>query len=323
MKAALAYAPRPGPLGLARPAVAALYLGPLAAIGFTFSNPLVLLAAGCAALLVAAASGALGAALGPLRFGVTLAVTVVIVNGLVSQRGDTILVRGGELPILGSVDISAEALFEGGILAMRILVALLVFAVWSACVDPDRILRWIRPFAARSALTATLVSRLVPLAAADSARLGEAASLRGPGAAPVGRAALLRRLVAGSLDRSVDVAATLELRGFGLARRPARTPSRRQAGEPALLVAGFLTTLAAVATSLAGGGGAEAYPTIAIDINAATVALALAIPLLAMIPFGSTRERRRLIAARGARAGRAARAAKAVRESRPEAVAHG
>ena len=67
----------------------------------------------------------------------------------------------------------------------------------------------------------------------------------------------------------------------------------------------------------------RAYPTIAIDINAATVALALAIPLLAMIPFGSTRERRRLMAARGARAGRAARAAKADRESRPEAAAHG
>ncbi len=45
-------------------------------------------------------------------------------------------------------------------------------------------------------------------------RLGEAAALRGPAAAPVGRATLARRLVAGSLDRAVDVAATLELRGY-------------------------------------------------------------------------------------------------------------
>ena len=38
----------------------------------------------------------------------------------------------------------------------------------------------------------------------------------GPGAAPVGKASLARRLLAGSLDRAVDVAATLELRGYSL-----------------------------------------------------------------------------------------------------------
>ena len=99
-------------------------------------------------------------------------------------------------------------------LALRIVVVLMAFAVHSACVDPDRVLRLLRPLARRSALTATLIARLVPLAAADYVRLGEAAALRGPAAAPVGRAALARRLVAGSLDRAVDVAATLELRGY-------------------------------------------------------------------------------------------------------------
>ena len=66
-------------------------------------------------------------------------------------------------------------------LALRILVALIVFAVWSACVDPDRVLRAVRPLAARSALTATLVSRLVPIAAADGARMAEAGQAARPG----------------------------------------------------------------------------------------------------------------------------------------------
>ena len=99
-------------------------------------------------------------------------------------------------------------------LALRIAVVLAAFAVHSACVDPDRVLRLLRPLARHSALTATLIARLVPLAAADHARLSEAAALRGPAAAPVGRAAIVRRLVAGSLDRAVDVAAALELRGY-------------------------------------------------------------------------------------------------------------
>ena len=37
---------------------------------------------------------------------------------------------------------------------------------------------------------------------------------RGPAAAPVSRPSLIRRLVAGSLDRAVDAAAALELRGY-------------------------------------------------------------------------------------------------------------
>jgi energy-coupling factor transport system permease protein len=215
----LAYAPRRGPLGRARPWIVAIYLAPLAIAAFAFANPLVLLAAGVAAALAGIAAGAGRAIAQPLRFSLGLALMVVAVNAIASQRGATILVRGFDLPVLGRVDVTLEALAEGAVLALRIVVALLVFAVWSACVDPDRVLRAIRPLAARSALTATLVSRLVPLAAADGARLAEAGRLRGPAAAAVGRAALARRLIAGSLDRSVDIAATLELRGYGLPGR--------------------------------------------------------------------------------------------------------
>ncbi len=122
-------------------------------------------------------------------------------------------------------------------LALRLGVVMCAFAVHAATVDPDRVLRLLRPIASRSALTATLIARMVPLAAADYARLGEASALRGPGAAPAGRAALARRLVAGSLDRAVDVAATLELRGYARARparRAARAPLAARSGAPRL-----------------------------------------------------------------------------------------
>ncbi len=304
MKALLAYSPRPGPLGAARPLIAALYLMPLAVICFSFSSPIVLVAVGLAAVGIAAASGAVRPALAPLRYAWALALTVVVVNVIVSQRGDTILLRGWELPVLGQIDVTLEALVEGCILALRILVALLVFAVWSACVDPDRILKAVRPFAARSALTATLISRLVPLAAADHVRLSEAASLRGPAAAPVGRGALARRLVAGALDRSVDVAATLELRGFGLEVRPTRAHARRVPGEPAMLIAGFAIAIVAVAAALAGAGTIETYPSISGGFEPATLGFTLLLPLLAAIPFCSPRELRRLRAAATHRKGR-------------------
>lgn len=274
---AFAYAPRPGPLGRARPAVAALYLGPLAAIAFAFSNPIVLLAAGAAAAAIAHGSGALRPTLAPLRYGLPFAAAIALINALVSQRGETLLVRGWELPVIGRTDLTAEALAEGGVLALRVLVALLVFAVWSACVDPDRVLKGLRPLASRSALTATLISRLIPLAAADAERLTAAARLRGPAAAPAGRGAITRRLIAGALDRSVDVAATLELRGYGLETRLARARPRRARGEPMLAAAGVALAIVALSVLTAGGAGFDAYPTVELSLGPSTWALSAAI----------------------------------------------
>jgi energy-coupling factor transport system permease protein len=258
---------------------------PLAVVAFTFANPIVLLAAGAGAWLAGALSGARNSVAQPLRWSLGLAVMVVAVNAIASQRGATILVRGFDFPALGQIDVSLEALVEGSVLALRIVVALLVFAVWSACVDPDRILRAIRPIAARSALTATLVSRLVPIAAADGARMAEAARLRGPGAVPVGRAALARRLVAGSLDRSVDIAATLELRGYGTGTRSRMPRHPRERGEAGLLAAGLVSLLAVALAALAGVAAFDAYPTISMDADPATFALAIAVVLLAAAPL--------------------------------------
>jgi energy-coupling factor transport system permease protein len=293
MSSALAYAPRPTPLGRASAGAAVLHLWSFAAIAFVVANPIVL--AGCAMAVATAgiAAGARRALALAARWGVTLGVVIVAVNVVASQRGDTILVRGPDLPLLGPIDISAEALAEGGVLALRIAIVIAAFAIHTACVDPDRLLRLARPVARRSALTATLIARLAPLAAADHARVREAAALRGPAAAPVGRAALLRRLVAGSLDRAVDVAATLELRGYAGAApgRAARRP--RAPGDLSFALSGLLALALVIAARIGGLADYESYPVVVMDTGAATVALALALPLAALAPLARDRLRSR------------------------------
>ena len=189
-----------------------------------------LAAAALGAAIAGLAAGARRAVAVAFRLGVSLAVFITVVNGLVTDRGVTVLARLGHFPLLGQVNVTAEALVAGASIGLRAMAAMIAAAVYSACVDPDRVLRLLRPLAGRSALTATLISRLVPVAARDATRLREAARLRGPAAAPVGRGAFARRLLAGSLDRSVDVAATLELRGYGLS---ATGPGRERAAQPA------------------------------------------------------------------------------------------
>ena len=133
-----------------------------------------------------------------LRMGLALALLIVVVNGLVVSRGETVLARLGEWPLLGRVDVTAEALAEGLVLGLRAAVVMVAFAVYSACVDPDRVLRALRPLAGRSALTATLVSRLVPVTAADAVaparRRPPARARRQPGRPRVARAPAARRL---------------------------------------------------------------------------------------------------------------------------------
>jgi energy-coupling factor transport system permease protein len=284
LRPALAHFPGRSPLHRANPGPAVVFLGALAAAAFAYDSPVILLGAGAGVVVAGLCAGAGRAVRAGLRVALPLLAAMIAINALVYHRGDTVLVRSWELPVLGNTDVTFESLVGGGIIGLRVIVVILAFAVYSACVDPDRVLRVLRPLARRSAMTAALVTRLVPLAAADAARLREAATLRGPGAAEAGRPALARRLVEGSLDRAVDVAATLELRGHSL---PARVVRRREPSRddvPLLIAAAGIAT-ALIAGAIAGAGGFEIYPRVELALDAATLGLAAALPALAGAPF--------------------------------------
>ncbi len=292
MRSPFAYRPRKRPLQAASPGAAVTYLAALVVVAFLYSNPVVLLAVGAAALIAGLLAGAGSALRAALWMGLTLALLIGAVNTLLVDRGETVLARLGDWPLLGRVDVTLESLVAGAVIGLRALVVLLVFAVYSSCVDPDRVLRALRPLAGRSALTATLVSRLVPVAAADAGRLRDAAALRGPGAAAVGRAALARRLLAGSLDRSVDVAATLELRGYSLGARAPRQ-RRRTRYDRRFYAVGIAVLAAAIAAELAGADAFHAYPTVAIGLGAPTLALAALVAASGLAPLRWRTQRRR------------------------------
>ena len=118
----------------------------------------------------------------------------------------------------------------------------------------------------------------MPLAAADHARLRDGAALRGPAAAPVSRSSLVRRLVAGSLDRSVDAAAALELRGYaGTAPGRARKLPRSPVDAGFWLAAAAIWGLAAACVAT-GAVTYESYPGIELGLEPLGVALVLALP---------------------------------------------
>ncbi len=151
-------------------------------------------------------------------WGVPVALVIMLINALVTRDGLTVIVRLGDLPLLGHTDITLEATAYGAILGLRAVALILCGLLYTLAVDPDEVLRLFRRVSFRSALSATLATRMVPILIRDGRRLAEAQRCR-PGSPP-SRLTLMRAACTGVLDRALDVAAALEVRGYGAARRP-------------------------------------------------------------------------------------------------------
>lgn len=285
---ALAYRRLPTPLHAARATVAAAYCLALATCALLLDSPL-LLASLMACVAGAAASAGVGRTIAraAVRLAVPLVLLTVIVNALVSREGLTVIARLGDWGVLGQVDVTAEAIVYGLVLSLRMLVVALAVLLAVCTADPDELLVSFRRISPRSALAAALGTRLIPVLAEDARRLAEAQRCRADGGVrgARGRAAVLRATVGGAVDRSLDLAAVLEMRGYGAGHRPARPHrphSRHDLGFGAAAVG--LIVLAAGAAAL-GAAPFSAYPLVHLQAGPAALALALALPAVALAPF--------------------------------------
>lgn len=293
------------PLHAARAGAGGAYCLALVAAVLATRNPLVL-----AALAVAVVGAGVGARAGaPLRraarLAVPLALLVALVNPLVVRDGLTVFARLGEVPPFGQVDLTVEALVYGALDGARVLLVVLASALFSFCVDPDELLRLLRRASFRSALTTVVALRLVPVLARDARRLEEARRCRpdGGGSGVAARGAVLRAVGTGALDRAIEVAATLEVRGYGasphgerpwasegskpMGAQPGREPWSRHDLAFAGAAAGLVGLVAAALP--AGLAGFEAYPRLRVDAGPAELLLATALVLVALAPFADRR----------------------------------
>jgi energy-coupling factor transport system permease protein len=280
------YRRRASPLHATRAAAGAAYCGALACIALVFENPLVLGAVGVAALGAAAGARVWREVARTARYTLPMAVLVALVNTLVVRDGLTVFARLGEVAPFGRIDLTVEALVFGLVIGVRVMAIVLCCALFTAAVDPDEVLRLFRRVSFRSALTAALATRLVPVLARDARRMADARACR-PRPGP--RVAVLRAVATSALDRAVDVAASLEVRGYGAAgaARPERTPWSRH--DLAFVVATAALVVVAVGARIAGVADFMAYPRLSAPAGAAEGALACAIVLIALAPFTDRR----------------------------------
>ena len=109
---------------------------------------------------------------------------------------------------------------------------------------------------------------MVPVLVRDSHRLADAQRCR-PGQPP-SRLALMRAASSGVLDRALDVAAALEVRGFACARPPvAGAPARTPAMTSHFTAAAVALLVLAIGARVAGLAPFAAYPALSAPIDAA------------------------------------------------------
>lgn len=149
---------------------------------------------------------------------------VFVLSPFLSVQGTSIIWSGPTVPVLGVIDVTREELVEAALNATRLSAVALAFAVYALRLDHDAMLASAGRVR-RSAFLAALAIRLVPSLERDAVGLAEA--VRGRGLELHGmraRGQLVSPLVAGSLERALNLAESMEARGFGRAGRT-RMPS--------------------------------------------------------------------------------------------------
>jgi energy-coupling factor transport system permease protein len=170
-------------------------------------------------------------------------VMLFLVSPLVGAYGGVVYWQGPTVPVIGTLDVTSEEVSEALFQGLRLAAVGFAFAAYALLLDQDRLLLAGRRLR-RSVLAVALATRLVPTLERDAAGFVEA--LRGRGVAVDGlrgRARLVSPLVAGSLERSLNLAESMEARGFGRAGRT-RAPSPPWSALDRAAIVGALVALA-------------------------------------------------------------------------------
>lgn len=281
------YRRRVSPLHSARAGAGCAYCLALGVAALILSDPIALGGVALAVLLAGVLAG-VGRPLGRAAlWSVPVVAVIVAINMLVSREGLTVIWRFGNLPVLGQTDVTLEATIYGLILGLRAATLILCGMLYTTAVDPDEVLRLFRRVSFHSALSAALATRMVPVLLRDGRRLADAQRCR-PGPPP-SRLTLMRAVSSGVLDRALDVAAALEVRGYGAARRP---PARRAAYSRHDLefgAAALALLVLAVVSRASGLARFTAYPALHTSAGPGVLALAVGIVGAALLPFADRR----------------------------------
>jgi energy-coupling factor transport system permease protein len=179
-----------------------------------------------------------------VKLGIFLFALAIPFNALSIHIGQIVLFRLPESwPIIGG-PITLEAIIAGAVSGLTLLTILVVFAAFNAVVDHYQLLRATPSFLFQAGAVISIAITFVPQMVLSAREIRQAQRIRGHRFRGLrDLLPLVIPLLANSLERSIQLAETMEARGFGSAMSP---PTRQRA------VLGQLGLLAALVGVLVG-----------------------------------------------------------------------
>lgn len=184
-----------------------------------------------------------------LRIGlIAVAVRVLLFALLAPASGAHVLFRLPEVPLpdwlaglrLGG-PIAAEGLLASTYDGMRLAVILLCVGAANSLTSPRRLLKALPAALYEAGVALTVAVAFIPQSVAAFGRIRDARRLRGrPGSGPRAIRSIALAVLEGALERSVDLAAAMDARGFG---RHGATSSRARHLTTALTLTGLVLVL--------------------------------------------------------------------------------
>jgi energy-coupling factor transport system permease protein len=161
-----------------------------------------------------------------VKIGLVLLAIAIPFNALSVHTGQVVLVRLPESwPIVGG-PVTLEAIIAGAVNGLALLTLLVVFAAFNAVVDHYQLLRATPAFLFQAGVVVSIAITFVPQMVLSAKEIRQAQRIRGHRFRGVrDLLPLVIPLLANGLERAIQLAETMEARGFGSAVEPL---SRRQ-----------------------------------------------------------------------------------------------
>jgi energy-coupling factor transport system permease protein len=219
-----------------------------------------------------------------LRAVVLFTVAIGFLKGLSLHIGTTVLFELPEgWPVIGG-PITLESMVWSGLDAFSLLTVLAVFAVFSAQADYYSLLRSLPPFLHQVGLVTSIAITFVPQTVTRFTEIREAQALRGHRVRRVSDLLpLIMPLLAGGMERSMNLAEAMEARGFS------RSPAGSRPVRPIVTQAGLAL---GIGLTLAGGALLAFFATQPL-IGWATIALGIGLIAVTLRAVGRGARRRR------------------------------
>lgn len=268
---------------MTRTAAVAVWVAAGVSIALVDSDPLSRAVVLAAAWVVLVRRRMAGRRLRPLAIGMgVLGTSAVVINGLVDHTGATVvLLVPSWVPVVGG-PVTAEAFAYGASVALGLMAAVSVAAALSVVVEPSDLVDGLPRPLARTGVALGAALNLVPNVALSVRSITDAQRMRGWRPRGVrGLVDLAVPVLLDTIEQSMQLAESMESRGFGAGRRTSAVVHRRRGVDLVVGVGALLTLAGLVATRLAGWSGAwypfptVAAPSLALPLLAPPVALAL------------------------------------------------